>query len=60
LHPKFIKQKIAYIHSNPVKAGIVDSCEEYRYSSARNYMGGEKGLLDVEVLDFGIEEGYIF
>ncbi len=34
---KFIKQKIKYIHNNPVKAGIVENPEDYLYSSARNY-----------------------
>ena len=34
---KFIKQKIQYIHNNPVRAGIVKNPEEYLYSSACNY-----------------------
>ena len=34
---KFIRQKIEYIHNNPVRAGIVDKPEDYLYSSARNY-----------------------
>ncbi|HWR45905.1 transposase, partial [Sporomusa sp.] len=29
---------IGYIHQNPVKAGIVDKPEEYRFSSYRDYM----------------------
>ena len=33
----FIKEKIKYIHNNPVKAGIVEKPEDYLYSSARNY-----------------------
>jgi len=41
-----IDQKINYIHNNPVKAGIVDFPEQYRYSSARSYCG-EEGLLKV-------------
>jgi REP element-mobilizing transposase RayT len=32
-------QKLAYIHMNPVKAGIVLEPEHYLYSSARNYAG---------------------
>jgi hypothetical protein len=39
-------QKIEYIHANPVKRGYVDTPEHWRYSSARNYLGGI-GLLDV-------------
>jgi putative transposase len=44
-HPKHIYgdrmmiQKIEYVHQNPVKRGYVDREEEWRYSSARNYLG---------------------
>jgi len=31
-----------YIHLNPVKAGMVDSPEDYPWSSFRNYMGRRK------------------
>jgi putative transposase len=31
---EFIKQKINYIHQNPVKAGYVFEAEHYKYSSA--------------------------
>ena len=34
---KFIKQKMAYIHDNPVRAGYVDHAEHWIYSSQRNY-----------------------
>ena len=56
-HPKvcfsehFTRQKLAYIHMNPVKAGIVYRPEDYVYSSARNYVG-RKGLLKVKKLLF--------
>jgi REP element-mobilizing transposase RayT len=33
----FIREKIEYIHNNPVRAGIVEKAEDYLYSSARNY-----------------------
>ena len=33
----FIKQKIDYIHNNPVKDKIVAQPEDYYFSSARNY-----------------------
>jgi len=45
----FYKEKLMYVHMNPVKQEIVDRPEQYLYSSARDYCG-EKGLLDVEVL----------
>ncbi len=51
-HPQIIeseivmRQKLDYIHQNPVKRGYVDQAEDWRYSSARNYAGKE-GLIEV-------------
>jgi hypothetical protein len=42
------KQKLDYIHNNPVEAGIVDNPEEYVYSSARNYAGIIKRNFDLK------------
>ncbi len=33
----FIKEKLNYIHQNPVKEKIVSNAEDYYFSSARNY-----------------------
>ncbi|MCB0430964.1 MAG: transposase [Flavobacteriales bacterium] len=46
----FIRQKLNYIHMNPVKDLIVDKPEDYVFSSARNY-ANMKGLLDVVLFD---------
>ena len=52
VHPEWIqndemmRQKIDYIHNNPVKRGYVDEAIHWRYSSARNYMG-QVGLLEI-------------
>ena len=46
---EFIKEKLDYIHNNPVRAGIVEKPWDYLYSSARNYVD-MKGLIDVTVL----------
>ena len=40
----FIKQKIDYIHNNPVKEKIVAFPEDYYFSSARNYAGLDNEL----------------
>ena len=51
-HPQMIqndemmRQKIEYIHNNPVKRGYVDDPLHWRYSSARNY-AGQPGCLPV-------------
>jgi putative transposase len=44
---KFTAQKLDYIHYNPVVAGIVDEPEHYLLSSARDYAGYRKGLLEI-------------
>jgi putative transposase len=56
--PQWIKQKLDYIHLNPVRAGIVLQSEDYIYSSATNYLEKES-ILAVELLDIGPFEGYI-
>ena len=51
-HPEWIqsdemmRQKVEYIHENPMKRGYVDLPEHWRYSSARDY-AGQSGLLEV-------------
>jgi len=40
--PVVMDQKLAYIHQNPVKAGIVQYPEDYRYSSAAFYLRNQK------------------
>jgi putative transposase len=44
-------QKLEYIHYNPVKIGLVDRPEDWRYSSARNYHG-QDGVLEIDLLEF--------
>jgi len=51
VHPELIqnedmmRQKIEYIHQNPVKRGYVDEAVHWRYSSAKDY-AGLSGLLE--------------
>jgi REP-associated tyrosine transposase len=40
--------KLTYIHSNPVEAGMVERPEDYRYSSAHNYIVGDHSVLYVD------------
>jgi REP element-mobilizing transposase RayT len=49
---KFIKQKIDYIHNNPVVDKIVAYPEDYVFSSARNYAELDSELDIVPVLIF--------
>ncbi|MEO6834121.1 MAG: transposase [Chitinophagaceae bacterium] len=39
--PKFIQQKMDYLHDNLVKKGLVPKLEHWLYSSAENYVMGK-------------------
>jgi len=41
-----MRQKLEYMHNNPVERGYVDDPLHWRYSSARNY-AGQRGLIEV-------------
>jgi putative transposase len=45
---KKVAEKLDYIHWNPVKRGLVDSPEKWRWSSYRYYALGEDGPLKIE------------
>jgi putative transposase len=42
-------EKLRYLHRNPVKRGLVESEEQWRWSSYRHYFLGEAGLVRVNV-----------
>lgn len=44
---KMLQTKLEYIHHNPVKAGLVDTQEDYKYSSARNYRLNDHSVIRV-------------
>ncbi len=46
--PEMFSQKLNYIHTNPVRAGIVADATHYLYSSANDY-AGFKGLVVVQL-----------
>jgi putative transposase len=56
VHPQAIisedmlRQKLDYIHYNPVRIGLVDRPEDWRYSSARNYFG-QDGVLEIDLIE---------
>ena len=47
---KFL-QRLKYLHDNPVRAGFVSSPDQWLYSSAIDYWGAGKGLLDIIMLE---------
>jgi putative transposase len=48
--PAFARQKLEYIHYNPVKAGLVSSAVQWPYSSASAYLLGEEQARPVRLL----------
>ncbi len=52
---KVIKQKIEYIHNNPVGAGFVLDPVDWKYGSARNYADDQTVLkIDNENMHLGM------
>jgi REP element-mobilizing transposase RayT len=53
-HPKLINsekmlvQKIEYIHNNPLRRGLVDQPEYWKYSSARNYILNDNSIIKID------------
>jgi REP element-mobilizing transposase RayT len=46
---KFIRQKLHYIHMNPVRAGLVDHPAKWRWSSCQAYLPHEPGSIPIEI-----------
>ena len=43
---KYFLTVLRYIHQNPVKAGVVDSVDEYEYSSYNEYISEEESFIE--------------
>lgn len=46
---ELIDIRVEYVHENPVRAGWVESAEDYLYSSARNY-ANLPALMDIDFI----------
>ena len=51
---KKFKEKLEYMHGNPVKRGLVLHQEDWPWSGWGHYALGEKGLIRVDSLDDGV------
>lgn len=47
--PKFIRQKLNYVHLNPVRAGLCQHPADWKWSSYRAYLPHEPGDVPIEV-----------
>ncbi len=52
---RYLLTVIRYIHQNPVKAGMVDTAEDYRWSSIRAYYSGREYQSSLTDIDFILE-----
>lgn len=58
---KQLWQCVAYIHRNPVEAGMVKNLDEYKYSTYNNYIN-KSGIIDNQTLKivFGTDTEYLY
>jgi len=47
--PKFIRQKLNYLHLNPVRAGLCEHPADWKWSSCRAYLPHKSGDVPIEV-----------
>jgi putative transposase len=47
MHEKFV-EKLRYIHRNPVRRGLVEKPEDWKWSSFRHYQTGISGTVEIE------------
>lgn len=47
--PRFIRQKLNYIHLNPVRAGLCEHPADWKWSSYRAYLPHEPGSVPIEI-----------
>ena len=52
---KMFWSKLQYIHKNPVKAGLVDLPEKYKYLSAGNYVNNDHSVISIDTSFAGTE-----
>ncbi len=48
---EMMRQKINYVHNNPVRRGYVDDVINWVYSSARNYLKEDYSVLAIDLFE---------
>lgn len=51
---KWFREKLPYMHYNPVRKGFVEEPEYWKYSSARNWLHDNHKMLQIDKID-GLE-----
>ena len=47
--PKFVRQKLNYVHLNPVRAGLCQHPADWKWSSCRAYLSHKAGEVPIEI-----------
>lgn len=45
---RFLRQKLNYVHRNPLRANLVEHLADYPYSSYHNYELGEEWMIEID------------
>jgi len=53
-----VSEKLRYMHRNPVARGLVESPEQWAWSSYRHYASGERGTVEIESAWTAAQRGY--
>ena len=48
---KWFREKLSYMHYNPVRKGFVELPENWKYSSARNWLCDDHSILQINKID---------
>lgn len=59
LNEQYLIKVLAYIHQNPVKAGMIKSVEDYKWSSDKFYRKKSNGFIETRTVIDMIEKGYL-
>ena len=54
---KWFLQKLQYMHENPVRKGFVERPEDWKYSSARNWLNDDHSIIEIVTLDSAFSYG---
>jgi REP element-mobilizing transposase RayT len=52
---KWFNQKLEYMHYNPVRKGFVEQPEQWKYSSARNWLMDDHGIIEINKMNNSAE-----
>lgn len=59
LNEQYLIKVLAYIHQNPVKAGMIKRVEDYKWSSDKFYRKKSNGFIETRTVIDMIEKGYL-